>query len=54
MTTMRNIWTALLLLATTPALLAIAGAPVEEVKRIPFFAQVTVRPDGTADVGDIA
>ena len=54
MTTMRNIWTALLLLATTPALLAIAGAPVEEVKRIPFSAQVTVRPDGTADVGDIA
>lgn len=53
MTTMRNIWTGLLLLATTSALLANAGAPTEEVKRIPFTAQVTVKPDGTAEVGDI-
>lgn len=53
MTTMRNIWSGLLLLATTSALLANAGARVAEAKRIHFTAPVTVKPDGTAEVGDI-
>jgi len=43
----------LLLIAILP-FVAKAAATIEEIKRIPFTAQVTIKPDGTADVGDIS
>lgn len=54
MITIRIAWTGpLLVFLMVLGFAASAAAPVDGIKRLPFTAQITVKPDGAADIGDI-